>query len=406
MNKPMFNRSGVRFCPTAIAWSLGCILLLVSSPRAAASYYDWQDIDRKAAYDLLEQVEADVGSAEYDNIPQDLAFAFALPLCRIDRYHITSSAILGHLKCVTQARGRFYQAQKGLSDAEVMAWLLPLRIRYESTSKPDWMVRTASKFEPVTAQATTADDAAEAILTWMTTNLDLIDPTLSYRLPLRGDLDPLSVLKGGRGTEIDLAICGVAALRASGVAARIVWAPAMRGQPGGKVWLEYLDETKAWQPWVPSLRRKLPHREAFRKEHDGKFVFVMARPEEPVEITAHYADTVEIEFRPEPGEVNCSLMVLGSEGLLPARGNGVEMMKNERVVTIGKGPVIAVASFGNSSFALLPVEAPSPALRILIHAAEGKLWQIESESNPTLEGTQSDVGQFEIQPQIPPNPSP
>ena len=71
-----------------------------------------------------------------------------------------------------------------------------------------------------------ADDCAKQVFQWMTGHLVLTGSKSAYRLPMRGDLDPLTVLKGGRGSEIDLTIFGVAALRSCGVAARLVWAAA------------------------------------------------------------------------------------------------------------------------------------------------------------------------------------
>lgn len=84
-------------------------------------------------------------------------------------------------------------------------------------------------------------------------------------------------------------------------------------------------------------------------------------------------DTTELAFVTDGQEVEISLMVFGKQGLMPARGNEVEEMKDERSVRVGRGLVIAAASFGNRSFALLPVEIPESASHFKIHAEDGSL---------------------------------
>ena len=243
--EPQMNADGHRWFGarvTTVSLAIGGWLMAVG--LSFAGYYDFKTFDQDKAYKFLDVVEAAVGTEDFEKVPYEQAFAVALPLGSIDHSYLTPQTFMSHVRRTQVARKRFYR-DKPLTDDEVKSDLLAFRIRYESTAKADWMEQVAKQFEPVTAKAKTADEAAKAIFAWMSGHLELTEKLLGYKLPQRGDLDPLTVLKGGRGSEIDLSICGVAALRASGVVARIVWAPALRGEVGGKVWLESSDNYKS-----------------------------------------------------------------------------------------------------------------------------------------------------------------
>jgi len=345
-------------------------LLLLGSPVASA-YYDDTAGDKQVAYEYLDQVEKDVGYEAFAATPEALTLQLALTLGKLDKVHLTSKGFIQHLHQVATARDRFYQQRK-LTTEDVVAYLLPYRIRYEHTSKPEWLTTLARQFVPLTTTATTADEAAKAILAWIPAHVKLLDPALSYPLPIRGDLDPLTVLKGGYGNELDCAIFGVAALRASGVAARFVWAPALRGERGGKAWLEYLSEnTGDWLPWVPSYGAVEDHAAELKAQIGSKILFVMARPEAPLEVTGSYTETVEIIIHSSDESLAVQLLTVGRDQLLSARGN--EITRNERQATIGVGSVVIAASFGMRSFALLPLECAPGQEQLHITAESGSL---------------------------------
>lgn len=366
------------------AWpglSAGILVLLLSS-FAFGGYYEFKNFDHDGAYKYLDEVEGKVGMEEFEKVPYSQAFAVALPLGRIDHWYLTPQTFMSHVKQTQVARSRFYREQP-LTDEEVKNDLLALRIRYESTANADWMERIAKQCG-FTAKAKTADEAAAMLFDWMRDHLQLTGSALGYKLPLRGDLDPITVLKDGRGSEIDLAICGVALLRASGVVSRIVYAPALRGETGGKVWLEYMGENRVWQPWVPSFGKAPDHLAEIRRRFGGKIVQVMARPEAPQEITERYVDTALLEFKTGGGEVEISLLVFGREGLMMAAGNEVEDTKKLRSLRVGKGLVVASASFGNRSFALLPIEIPQASKRLVI-IADGSDLRIEAPPSASIQ---------------------
>lgn len=335
----------------------------------SAGYYGEMAGDKRIAYEYLDRVADEVGAGEFDRIGGPEALALALTLGEIDKDYLTAQDFVRHVGQVVAVKGRFYK-ERGLSGEEIAAYLLPLRIRGEATSKPGWFATLAERFGQVTAAASTADAAAGAVFVWTVANVKPLDSRSTYPLPLRGDLDPQTVLRGGYGTEVDRAIFVVGALRACGVAARFVWTPALRGEPGGKAWLEYLGESGKWIPWVPSFGAAGDHLAKLRRELGPKIVFVMARPEAPVEITAAYVETAGLEIQTTRQDVTVTLLVLGRDELLAARG--LYETVDERSIHIGAGRVIVAAVFSNLTFALLPVDVrPGPERTLVIANAGG-----------------------------------
>ena len=369
----------------AAAWGIIRMAFVVSaalslSAPSALGFGDGTVGDREIAFQYLDHVENAVGFEQFDSVSPSLCSRLALTLGRLDRDWLTPEAFIQHVRQVEAARSRFYKKKK-LTEDEVAAYLLPYRIRYELTSKPGWLSTLARHFAPVASDATAADEAALAILAWISAHVKLLDPAVSYPMPQRGDLDPLSVLKGGYGNELDCAIFGVAALRASGVAARFVWVPTLRGGKGGKAWLEYLNEAGNWVPWVPSFESVADHAAEIRKRIGPGILFVMARPEAPIEITNSYVDTVEIIVDSSEKNLEVQFLALGEDRLMPARGQ--ENMRNERRASIGRGSVVIAASFGMRSFALLPVECGPDQDRIHIKAEAGGLALAAAADSPT-----------------------
>ena len=345
------------------------VFLCMMSSLTAAAFYDDTVGDKQLAYRYLDQVQKEVGLAMYDSTSELLVMQLALTLGNLDKDRLTSAGFIQHVRQVEKLKDRFYTKRKLTSD-DIVAYLLPYRIRQEHTSKPAWLTTLAQKFQPLTATATTADEAAKAVLALTVAHVELLEPALSYTLPQRGDLDPLTVLKGGYGSEVDCAIFGVAALRSAGVAARFVWAPALRGEVGGKAWLEYLSEAGAWIPWVPSFGATPDHAAEIRKQIGPAILFVMGRPEAPIELTASYVKTMDLIIQTTQENVVIDIFALGRDGLLAGRGG---ITKNERQVSVGRGSVVVSATFSDRSFALLPIECQPDQDRILIEANSGVL---------------------------------
>lgn len=373
-------------CQNQVYRILCLVLILVLSCHA--DFYDPMVNDRAKIFEYLDGVENAVGLETFESVPTGRVQEFAKTLGPIDRKAMLPSEFIGRLRHLGTVEKRFYR-EKPLSEEDVLAYLMPLRIRYEATSHPEWPERLAVHFKDVASKATTADACAKGILGWVARHLVLTDPEPTYRLPMRGDLDPLTVLKGGRGSEIDLAIFGVAALRSCGVAARLVWAPALRNEVGGKVWLEYQSESGTWVSWVPSYGAPADHLARMRRELGPKIVLVLASPDAPVEITGNYVETVQIHVRTGREDAEVAFMVVGSEGLMPIRGTATEYAKNEREAVVGRGPLIVASTSSNRrAFALLPVEMSVSTREITILADDGNL-SVQPPIEPISESTKT-----------------
>lgn len=337
----------------------------------ASSFYDPSTFDKKWAYGFLESVEEAVGQEAFDGIRYDNAMHLALRLGPIDRFSMTPEIFVRHIRLSEAVEKRFYRKQP-LSDDEVKNYLLPLRIRYEHTSKPDWRAVISKEFTPVVVAAGTTEEAANAITHWMHENLTLLGSTTTYRMPMRGDLDPITVLRGKCGSEIDQAIFGVAALRSIGVAARLVWSPVLRGEIGGKCWVEYLNEEHKWIPWAPSLKESGNHRALLAQQFGEKFVFIMANPEAPTEITGTYVNTVEIRMSKEAPSLQMTVLVLGKEGLVPAFGCEESEFDSASVFHAGRGSVYLAFSLGKLDQSLLRVVPEKDEAILEIEFKDGK----------------------------------
>ena len=282
-----------------------------------------------------------------------------------------------HLLCAHQLSQRFYR-DRPLRKEELEAYLEPYRIRNESTVQTDWLSQLRRVTAPITKDAETADAAATSILTWISENIQMKNPRLSYPLPRKGELAPLTVLKIKEGNEFDHILLGIALLRSSGVAARFVWAPALRQEVGGKVWLEYKSETKGWIPWIASFPPKADHRKEAKELLGPKLTLVLTRPKSPLEITSQYTETMEVVVMVPSADTVTSFLVKGADSLLPIRGSGQFDKANEKRVQVGRGELVVAASFGRDSFALLAIEPAENTSRVTI-SAEGRGLVVVSE---------------------------
>lgn len=344
-------------------------------------FFDPMVNDRASMFGYLEGVEEAVGTERFEAVSYERVLFLAKTMGPIDRKGMKPETLVANLQHLGEVESRFYR-EEPLEEELVRAYLMPRRIRYEATSRPDWPEHLGRHFQSVCIGAMTADECAASIFKWMAGKLVLTESGMAYRLPMRGDLDPMTVLRGGRGSEIDLAIFGVAALRSCGVAARLAWAPALRDEIGGKVWLEYRSEDGKWIPWVPSFGEVADHRAKLRQEIGIKIAMVMAAPDAPIEVTGDYVETVKVRIQAEDPGTQVAFMIVGKEGLMPVRGNALEYARNEREILVGAGRlVVASVSSNRRSFALLPVNVSDPAKEVIVQAVDGSL---SVASGPTI----------------------
>ena len=139
----------------------------------AAAFYDDTVGDKQLAYRYLDQVQKDVGLAVYDSTSELLVMQLALTLGNLDKDRLTGLGFIQHVRQVETVKDRFY-AKRKLTNDEVVAYLLPYRIRQEHTAKPAWLTTLAQHFLAMTTPATTADEAAKAVLAWTVAHVELL----------------------------------------------------------------------------------------------------------------------------------------------------------------------------------------------------------------------------------------
>lgn len=311
-------------------------------------------------YEHLDEVEAAVGPEAFEKVRFDYLLELVKEFGIIDHFNISPEALIEHTKLTEKEAGNFYQGSS-LSDELVKRYLLPFRIRYESSAQPRWRQRLNEVFTPIVKESKSADEAAGLICAWMNESFTILKPATSYPLSIRGDLDPITVLRGKHGREIDLAIFGVAAFRSIGIPARLVWAPALRDEIGGKVWLEYLSEKKEWQTWVPSFRESKNHRLKLIKDYGEKIVFLFANPRSPIEVTQSYVEVVDLHIQSSGEDVHCGILVKGSEDLHLSRDSSLldqQPASSNFFFRVGRGEIILSVGTVNNEFSLTPMNLP------------------------------------------------
>lgn len=304
--------------------SISLLFLLICAPCVNA-FEDPSARNNKLLFEYIDKVAETVGQNRFDRIPFSTMMSLARRLGQIERYHLGPEAFFAYVSDAVAVRKGFH-FRGGLSDTDFEEYILPLRIRYESTAHYQWRSYFRNAFEGPT-EGTDATSAAQLVLKTMMDRVTL-DSESTYTLGYRGDLDPLTTWRGRRGDEVDVAILACAALRSIGIPARLIYTPQIRGSHGGKVWLEYMGSDKKWRAWAPSLVEPsgwADHRRALSDFLAGRGGVIFANPANPEEITDQYLNSRRIEFPapdPEDGkklmEYNLAFEV---DGLLqPIRG--------------------------------------------------------------------------------------
>ncbi|QUE51913.1 transglutaminase domain-containing protein [Luteolibacter ambystomatis] len=326
--------------------------------------------DRAKIYEFLDKVETAVGIKEFETVPYERAKHLAESLGNLDRLSLPPRVFLDHLKTVESGKSRFYR-QQPLAPEQVDDYLLPMRLRYEHASHQEWMVELAGKFRPLVKEGTGVDEAAVLITRWISDHLKVIGPTRAYRIPVCGDLDPMTVLRGKAGTETDLSIFAVAAFRSLGIPARLTWAPALRNEDGGKVWIEYLRENGEWAAWAPSCGSTCDGGKALRAELNGKLVFVLTNPEAPLDVTGAYAPMVELRFESAQQDTTACILVPGSTGLAPAGGLESDGIKPGHGIRFARGASYLAVTSGGRAFFLSFLDPGKDCKNILVRMENG-----------------------------------
>jgi hypothetical protein len=328
------------------------IMLGLSCIPGEAQYYD-STTDTEAAT-FVDSVEQSVGSDHFQKISRIYAFMLAKTLGQLDRNILTPAAFVEHVEQAEQVRTRFYQE---INTVNFRTYLLPYRIRSENCTADGWRKVIRDKLTPMIIGISDPKAAALTVLTWCKAKVRMSEEDRCYPLGLKGDLDPLTTLDGGVGSEIDLSILAVAALRSVGVAARLVTAPVIAGEAGGKVWVEYRSEGK-WNTWVASAPDRVDGKQYLLDQFRGRFGLILANPEEPINITSTYVavahldvtlSNVEAENRP-----GWNLLVFGKNQLSPITGRNIYTRLSDNIA-IGPGNYLIVAGDRIHESMIMPI---------------------------------------------------
>ncbi|MDD5262546.1 MAG: transglutaminase-like domain-containing protein [Methylacidiphilales bacterium] len=334
---------------------LGLAVWLVPHAELEAQYMDSTAQTESQAY--LDKVRSELGAEALQSMPEQHVRFLAQSMGRLDRATVPSSIFMEHLRLAESVRTRFYT---DMPDEAFCSYVLSFRIREELSSHAGWRGRFKTELDPVLGDEKDPAAAAARIFDWVSGKIKLYGKLRSYPLNLKGDLDPLTTLRGGCGNEIDAAILAVAALRSAGIAARIVYAPVLADEDGGKVWAEYRTRD-GWAPWAPSLAldaldasvQGIPkikagmHRDWLKKEFAGRFGYVLANPQRPANITCAYTSVTSIWMSPKPLDkepFNCTLMLWCRGRLQPLMGRDIYNPEPDNSAAgVGPGKYVIVA---------------------------------------------------------------
>lgn len=298
-----------------------------------------------SAEDYLQRVTEKLGDSALDKIPRGEAIYLAGTFSRSDRVVVSPEVFIEHLVEAIKMRNRFYE---NIPEESFRDMILAVRIRAEFTSRAGWRKRLNTELAPLIGDETDVTKAANTVLAWVRTKVKLTGDSRTYALNLKGDLDPLTTLRGGRGTETDIAILAVACLRSVGIAARIVYAPVIANENGGKIWMEYRNR-KEWLPWVPSLPDAPNVKIALNNAFAGRWAYIIANPEHPINITASYTSTTPLWLCPNPLTVEkfeATAMVFCNGRLQPVMGRDIYNLEPENA-SLGLGPGNYVVGSGD-----------------------------------------------------------
>ena len=316
---------------------------LLISPVAHAQYYDFST--KTAAADYLQSVADKVGESNLDKIPRGDALYLAATFGQIDRATVPPGVFIEHLEVAAAVRNRFYPE---IPPESFRQYILAVRIRSEFTSHAGWRKRLNAELMPLIGSEKEVAKAANTVFSWVQSKVKLTGEPRTYPLNLKGDMDPLSTLRGGRGNETDVAILAVACLRSVGIASRIAYAPVIANEKGGKVWVEYRD-SKEWQPWVPSAPPGENSKTWLNREFRGEWGYILANPEQPLNITGSYVQTAAVWVCPHPlsaAKFDSATMVFCNGRLQPVTGRDVYNTEPENAA-LGLGPGSYVLASGD-----------------------------------------------------------
>ena len=128
-----------------------------------------------------------------------------------------------------------------------------------------------------------------------------------------------------------------------GVAARIAWAPILRGERGGKLWLEYWSEKEEWVPWMPSIGKVVQSKANLLEFLSDRVGMIFIHQDKPENVTESYLPVCEISFAMEDKRIRSRVLLLGSQGFIAMAGLQTGGYSGGKTVKVARGGEIYLA---------------------------------------------------------------
>lgn len=164
----------------------------------------------------------------------------------VDRAEITPEALLDHASFAMKAAS---MAPYPVPEEGFVDYVLDFRLDFEAVEA--WRGELFGLFYPMIERASSAEEGARIVNQWIADRLSEIPPQEIRQTPL-------STLRGGRGSFVDLCILTGAALRTVGIPTRMAYIYALGEEPGGTAWLEVFVDGR-WSPVYPLAPEDFGH---------------------------------------------------------------------------------------------------------------------------------------------------
>ncbi|MCE5313700.1 MAG: transglutaminase-like domain-containing protein [Armatimonadota bacterium] len=166
-------------------------------------------------------------------------------MVNVDRADVSAADFVDQVLYSKKVSTRFYE------EGQYPSNLSPFRIRAEITANAGWMRRLFPEMSRLTRSAKTPDDVVRIVSKWLKAKMVEITP-MTWPPGEKFDQDPITTLICKRGNQMDAAILMIAALRASGVAARTKLFFPDELVTNSYTLAEYFDGVE-WKPCYPKI---------------------------------------------------------------------------------------------------------------------------------------------------------
>jgi hypothetical protein len=129
---------------------------------SAYGFTDRSANDNGVLFEYLDEISESVGYETFESISFEYVHGLARQIGQVDRLNLPPEVFIAYIQAAVAVKDDFKQASGG-SDEHFIKYVLPLRIRYESTARPHWRPLFREAFAPEAALPS-AKAAAEAIL--------------------------------------------------------------------------------------------------------------------------------------------------------------------------------------------------------------------------------------------------